>query len=173
MTASTPTTSTATNAPTSLHTRTLLECATQRGFTTFGKAVTAAGLADTLNGAGPFTVFAPSDAAFQALPAGTLDRLLKPEHKDELAAVLTYHVVSGRVSGAELGKLSTTATVNGQPAPVSMDHGKVAIGGATVTEADIGARNGVLHAIDKVMLPTAKASNDPVTPAPLPATGTR
>jgi uncharacterized surface protein with fasciclin (FAS1) repeats len=122
-------------------------------FGVFGKAVATAGLTDTLKGVGPFTVFAPTDAAFNKLPPGTLDRLLKPENKAELASILTYHVVTGRNSAAEVGKMDKTGTVNGQSAPITMSNGKVSIDGAHVVAADIATSNGVIHGIDKVNLP--------------------
>jgi len=123
--------------------------------TTLVAAVKAAGLVETLKGPGPFTVFAPTDAAFAKLPAGKLDTLMKPENKDELASVLKYHVLAGRKSVADMGKWDAAKTVNGQAAPIKMLEGKFSIDGAHVTEADIGSSNGVIHGIDKVNLPTA------------------
>jgi uncharacterized surface protein with fasciclin (FAS1) repeats len=127
-------------------------------FKTFGKAVQSAGLDATLRGAGPFTIFAPTDAAFAKLPSGKLESLLKPENKDELAAVLKYHVVNGRRSSADLAKWTEAKTINGQPAPIVMKNGKACIDGANLTEADIGSSNGVIHGIDKVNLPTSTAT---------------
>lgn len=136
--------------------RNLLDTAAAKGsFGTFAKAVEQAGLSETLRGVGPFTVFAPTDAAFAKLPAGKLDTLMKPENKDELASVLKYHVLAGRKSVADMGKWDAAKTVNGQAAPIRMLEGKFSIDGAHVTEADIGSSNGVIHGIDKVNLPTA------------------
>jgi uncharacterized surface protein with fasciclin (FAS1) repeats len=127
-------------------------------FQTFGKAVQSAGLDATLRGAGPFTIFAPTDAAFAKLPSGKLESLLKPENRDELAAVLKYHVVNGRRSSAELAKWTEARTINGQPAPIVMKDGKACIDGAHLTEADIVSSNGVIHGIDKVNLPASTAT---------------
>ena len=128
--------------------------ASQGSFATFGKALDAAGLSDTLKGAGPYTVFAPTDAAFQKLPAGKLDNWLKPENKAELIAVLNYHVTPGRVSAADVGKLSETKTVQGQSAKIKMSGDNVTIDGANITLTDIHSSNGVIHAIDTVLVPT-------------------
>ena len=126
-------------------------------FKTLAAAVTAAGLVDTLKGPGPFTVFAPTDAAFAALPAGTVEKLLKPENKDQLTAVLTYHVVSGKVMAADVVKLSEAKTVNGASLKISATGEKVMINDtATVAKADISASNGVIHVIDTVLLPPTK-----------------
>lgn len=114
-------------------------------------AVSAAGLVDTLNGAGPFTVFAPTDEAFAALPAGVLDALLMPENKDTLAKVLTYHVVPGKVMAADVTD-GSVATVEGQSVTLSTSNG-VTVDGATVITPDIEASNGVIHVIDAVILP--------------------
>lgn len=134
----------------------IIEVATGAGqFTTLVAAINAAGLTETLNGAGPFTVFAPSDAAFAKLPAGTVERLLMPENKSKLAALLSYHVVPGRVASADLsGVTATPATVQGGTLAVDTSGG-VKIGGATVTTPDIIASNGVIHVIDTVLLPPA------------------
>lgn len=133
----------------------LVDTAAANGsFKTFGKAIERAGLSDTLRGAGPFTIFAPTDAAFDKLPAGRLDNLLKPENKDELVSLLNYHVINGRKSVAEIGKWDAAKMVNGQSAPIKMTDGKVSIDGARVTSADIGSKNGVIHGIDKVNVPT-------------------
>ncbi|MCU0828800.1 MAG: fasciclin domain-containing protein [Tabrizicola sp.] len=122
-------------------------------FSTLVAAVSAAGLVDTLKGDGPFTVFAPTNAAFAALPAGTVENLLKPENKDQLVAILTYHVVPGAVTSDQLaGQRLTVATVNG--ANVHIDGRKgVKVNKSRVTTADIMASNGVIHVIDKVLLP--------------------
>lgn len=124
-------------------------------FKTLAAALTAAGLVDTLKGPGPFTVFAPTDAAFAALPAGTVDTLLKPENKAKLTAILTYHVVAGKVMAADVVKLKEAKTVNGAMVAVKVDGGNVMINNAKVTTADIKASNGVIHVIDTVLLPPA------------------
>nr|WP_245701874.1 fasciclin domain-containing protein [Roseivirga misakiensis] len=116
-------------------------------------AVKAGGLVETLQGDGPFTVFAPTDEAFAALPKGTLDMLLKPENKDKLVAILTYHVVAGKVMSTDLSNGQKAATVNGQKVTVSIGNGDVKISGAKVIAADVKAKNGVVHIIDKVILP--------------------
>jgi uncharacterized surface protein with fasciclin (FAS1) repeats len=122
-------------------------------FKTLAAALQVADLVGTLKGAGPFTVFAPTDAAFARLPAGTVESLLKPENKAKLTAILTYHVVPGAVKAEQVTKLDEAKTVNGAMVKVSTDHGKVMINNATVVKADIGASNGVIHVIDKVILP--------------------
>ena len=124
-------------------------------FKTLAAALTAAGLVDTLKGPGPFTVIAPTDAAFAKLPAGTLDTLLKPESKAKLTAILTYHVVAGKVIAADVVKLKEAKTVNGAMVAVKGDGGTVRINNAKVTTADIAASNGVIHVIDTVLLPPA------------------
>lgn len=135
--------------------RNLLDAAVAHGsFKTFTKAVEQAGMGETLRGPGPFTVFAPTDAAFAKLPAGKLDELLKPENKTELVSILNYHVVSGRKSAADIGSWEKAETVNGQSAPIKLLDNKVVIDGANVTAADIGSSNGVIHGIDKVNMPT-------------------
>ena len=122
-------------------------------FKTLVAAVTAAGLVDTLKSKGPFTVFAPTDAAFAKLPAGTVESLLKPENKSKLVAILTYHVVPGKVMSADIaGKKLNVATVQGGKINVNAMSG-VMINGAKVVSADIAASNGVIHVIDKVILP--------------------
>jgi uncharacterized surface protein with fasciclin (FAS1) repeats len=122
-------------------------------FKTLAAALQAAGLVQTLKGAGPFTVFAPSDEAFAKLPAGTVESLLKPENKAKLTAILTYHVVPGNVKAADVMKLTTAKTVQGGSVKVSGAGGKVMIDNATVTQADIAASNGVIHVIDTVLMP--------------------
>lgn len=123
-------------------------------FNTLVAAVKAAGLVETLKGSGPFTVFAPTDAAFAKLPAGTVESLLKPENKDKLVAVLTYHVVPGKVMSSEIaGKSAAVATVQGQSVKVDATMGGVMVDSAKVTSADIVASNGVIHVIDTVILP--------------------
>jgi uncharacterized surface protein with fasciclin (FAS1) repeats len=125
-------------------------------FKTLTAALKAAGLVDTLKSSGPFTVFAPTDEAFAKLPAGTVENLLKPENKDQLAAILTYHVVPGKVMAAEVVKLDEATTVNGQMIDVSVAGDKVMANDATVTKTDIEASNGVIHVIDSVILPPTK-----------------
>ncbi len=122
-------------------------------FNTLVAAVEAAGLVETLKGDGPFTVFAPTDEAFAALPEGTVEDLLKPENKDKLVAILTYHVVSGKVMASDVAGAETmAATVQGQELKIDGSNG-VMINGATVTSADVEASNGVIHVIDQVLLP--------------------
>ena len=116
-------------------------------------AVKAAGLVETLSGAGPFTVFAPTNAAFAALPAGTVDNLLKPENKADLTGILTYHVVPGTLKAADLTDGQKLKTVNGAELTVSVKDGKVMIDGANVTAADLTAGNGVVHVLDAVVMP--------------------
>lgn len=132
----------------------IVDIASSNGnFNTLVAAVTAAGLVDTLKGDGPFTVFAPTDEAFAALPAGTVDTLLLPENKDQLVAILTYHVVPGAVTSDQLaGQHIDVATVNGAEVRVNGSNG-VKVNDATVTTADIIASNGVIHVIDSVLLP--------------------
>ncbi len=115
-------------------------------------AVQAAGLAETLSGEGPFTVFAPTNAAFEALPAGVLEDLLKPENKQMLVDVLTHHVVAGEVKSTDLKEGQTAETVQGEDVTVSLKDG-AQISGANVSTADVDASNGVVHIIDKVILP--------------------
>jgi uncharacterized surface protein with fasciclin (FAS1) repeats len=144
-----PATATATTAKS-----TIVETAVAAGsFKTLVAAVQAAGLVETLNGAGPFTVFAPTDEAFAKLPAGTLEMLLKPENKAKLAAILTYHVVPGAVKAADVVKLKNAGTVNGQRVDIKVDGAKVTVDGAAVTATDIACSNGVIHVIDTVILP--------------------
>lgn len=121
--------------------------------TTLVAAVKAAGLAETLSGTGPFTVFAPTNAAFDKLPAGTVDNLLKPEMKGDLTSVLTYHVVPGALRAADLKDGQKLTTVQGKELTVSMKDGSVMIDGATVTTADVISSNGVTHVIDAVVIP--------------------
>lgn len=136
------------------HSKDIVDTAVGAGsFTTLVAAVQATGLVDTLKGEGPFTVFAPTDAAFAALPAGTVENLLKPENKDQLVKVLTYHVVPGAVTSDQLaGQRLSVATVQGQSVHVDGRDG-VKVNAARVTTADIMASNGVIHVIDTVLLP--------------------
>jgi uncharacterized surface protein with fasciclin (FAS1) repeats len=131
----------------------IVETAIEAGtFTTLVAAVQAAGLVETLTGEGPFTVFAPTDEAFAALPAGTVESLLLPENLDQLVAVLTYHVVPGAVMSTDLTDGMTATTVQGGDITIDLDNG-VTVNGATVVAADIVASNGVIHVINAVILP--------------------
>ncbi|MFA0557735.1 fasciclin domain-containing protein [Vibrio sp. 10N.222.55.A1] len=132
----------------------IVDVAAENGsFNTLVAAVKAAGLVETLEGDGPFTVFAPTDEAFAALPEGTVDMLLKPENKDKLIAVLTYHVVPGKIMASEVMKLDSAVTVQGEAVMVGIDHGNVMVNKAQVVMADVEASNGVIHVIDAVLLP--------------------
>ncbi len=140
---------TATEAP-----QTIVDIAVSAGsFTTLVAALEAAGLVETLQGAGPFTVFAPTDEAFAKLPEGTVEELLKPENKDQLVQILTYHVVAGNVMAADAAKLNSADTVAMLPVTIKTEMDKVMINNATVAQADIVASNGVIHVIDTVLLP--------------------
>jgi len=121
-------------------------------FSTLVTAVKAAGLVDTLNSKGPFTVFAPTNAAFAKLPAGTVESLLKPENKAKLTAILTYHVVAGKVLAADVVKLKSADTVNGKAVAIDASMG-VKVNDANITATDIKASNGVIHVIDTVLIP--------------------
>jgi uncharacterized surface protein with fasciclin (FAS1) repeats len=137
-----------------LPTNNLVETAAANGsFNTFGKLVESAGLGDTLRGPGPFTVFAPTDAAFEKLPAGKIDALLQPENKVELTSIINYHLLKGRNTVSDIGKWVSANTINGQAAPVKLDGETLRIDGAEITSADIGSTNGVIHGIDKVIMP--------------------
>ena len=127
-------------------------------FSTLVAAVKAAGLAETLSGEGPFTVFAPTNAAFEKLPKGTVESLLKPENKAKLASILKYHVVAGKVMAADAVKLDgkSAKTVEGSSAPITVKDGAAYIGGAKIVKTDIVGSNGVIHVIDAVILPPAK-----------------
>ncbi|MBA6251107.1 MULTISPECIES: fasciclin domain-containing protein [unclassified Colwellia] len=122
-------------------------------FNTLVAAVKAGGLVDTLKGKGPFTVFAPTDEAFAKLPAGTVEMLLKPENKDKLVSILTYHVVAGKVMSTDVVKVDSASTVQGQMLMVKVDGGNVMINNAKVIMADVKASNGVIHVIDTVLMP--------------------
>jgi uncharacterized surface protein with fasciclin (FAS1) repeats len=136
-------------------TKNLIDTAAANGsFKTFGKAIEYAGLSDTLRGVGPFTIFAPTDAAFDKLPAGKLEELFKPENKKELVSLMNYHVVNGRKHVADIGKWEAAKTIGGKSAPIKLTDDKVSIDGAQVTSADIDSSNGVIHGIDKVNMPT-------------------
>ncbi len=127
-------------------------------FKTLVAAVKAAGLVETLKGKGPFTVFAPTDEAFAKLPAGTVENLLKPENKDQLVAILTYHVVAGRVAAADVVKLKSAKTVQGQEVTIKVADGKVKVDSANVVKTDIVCSNGIIHVIDQVILPAAPSA---------------
>ena len=122
-------------------------------FNTLAKALQAADLVDTLKGQGPFTVFAPTDEAFAKLPAGTLNDLLKAENKQKLQRILTYHVVPGRVSSADVVKLRTAKAVSGDTIGIKANGGSVMVDSARVVKTDVQASNGVIHVIDSVILP--------------------
>jgi uncharacterized surface protein with fasciclin (FAS1) repeats len=122
-------------------------------FNTLATALKAAGLVDTLKGPGPFTVFAPTDAAFAKLPAGTVESLLQPENREKLRRVLTYHVVAGKVGSAEVTKLNSAKAVSGDNIKIAVKNGKVMVNNANVVTADVAASNGVIHVIDTVILP--------------------
>ena len=136
------------------HMKNLVETAAGNdAFKTLVAAVKAAGLVETLAGKGPFTVFAPTNEAFAKLPEGTVESLLKPENKDKLISVLTYHVVPGKVMSKDIKPSQMVKTVNGQQVSIKLSYGKVSVDGATVTASDVEADNGVIHVIDTVILP--------------------
>ena len=121
-------------------------------FKTLVTAVKAAGLVETLQGKGPFTVFAPTDEAFAKLPTGTVESLLKPENKEKLVAILTYHVLPGKVMAADVNTMKAK-TVNGKELSIKVEDGKVTVDNANVVKTDVAASNGVIHVIDSVVLP--------------------
>lgn len=123
-------------------------------FSTLVAAVKAAGLVDALKGEGPLTVFAPTNEAFAKLPAGTVESLLLPENKDTLVSILTYHVVAGKVTAAEVVKVNSATSLQGQDIAVTVSDGTVMVNNATVTATDIMASNGVIHVIDTVIMPS-------------------
>jgi uncharacterized surface protein with fasciclin (FAS1) repeats len=132
----------------------IVETAVAAGnFKTLVTALQAAGLVDTLKGTGPFTVFAPTDEAFAKLPAGTVENLLKPENKEKLVAILTYHVVAGDVMAKDVVKMSEAKTLNGKDVKIMVHGSTVMINDATVIKADIVCSNGVIHVIDTVLIP--------------------
>ena len=135
-------------------TRDVVDTAVAAGsFKTLAKALDAAGLVNTLKGAGPFTVFAPTDEAFAKLPDGTLETLLKPENKEQLRRILTYHVVAGKVMASDVVKVQSAKAVSGDTITVKVHDGVVHVDNATVTSADVLASNGVIHVINSVILP--------------------
>lgn len=151
---STQTSQTQTQKETTMEAKNIVEIASSNpDFSTLVTAVKAAGLVETLSGSGPFTVFAPTNAAFEKLPAGTLDSLLKDPAK--LKSILTYHVVSGNVKAADVVKLTKATTVEGQDVSVKVDGSMVMINDSKVTKTDISASNGTIHVIDTVLLPPA------------------
>lgn len=126
-------------------------------FTTLAAALGAAGLVDTLKGDGPFTVYAPTDAAFAALPHGTVETLLKPENKDQLIAILTYHVSPGKMMAKQVARKDMVGTVNGEMVDVTLnDDGTVNLDGAFIIGANIETSNGIIHVIDSVLIPDGK-----------------
>jgi uncharacterized surface protein with fasciclin (FAS1) repeats len=132
----------------------IVDTAVEAGsFSTLAAALDAAGLVETLKGEGPFTVFAPTDEAFAKLPEGTVEDLLKPENKDKLTAILTYHVVAGKVMAADVVKLDSATTVEGSDVSIKANDMGVMVDGAKVVKTDIAASNGVIHVIDSVILP--------------------
>ena len=136
------------------HEKDIVDTAVAAGsFKTLVAAVKAAGLVETLKGKGPFTVFAPTDEAFAKLPAGTLDNLLKPENKEKLKGILTYHVVPGKFMAKDVVTLKEAKTVNGQMLTIAVKDGKVMVDKANVAKTDVAASNGVIHVIDAVLLP--------------------
>lgn len=137
---------------------TIVEAISKTGnHTTLTKAIEVAGLTETLKGAGPYTVFAPTDEAFAKLPAGALEELLKPENKEKLVAVLTYHVVAGNVTSAEVAKMKTAQTAQGSELTISSAAEGVKVGNAMVKQADVTASNGTIHVIDTVLMPSGGA----------------
>lgn len=147
------TTATAISAPAVAQDADIVDTAVAAGnFTTLVAAVEAAGLVETLKGEGPFTVFAPTDEAFAALPEGTVETLLQPENRDQLTAILTYHVVPGQVMSGDLSDGMTATTVQGADVTIRTEGG-VMVNDATVTTPDIQASNGVIHVIDSVIMP--------------------
>ncbi len=136
------------------HEKDIVDTAVAAGsFDTLVAAVKAAGLVETLKGDGPFTVFAPTDEAFAALPAGTVENLLKPENKEKLQAILKYHVVAGKVMAADVVKIKSAKTVEGSDVKISASKTGVMVDGANVVKTDIETSNGVIHVIDAVILP--------------------
>ena len=155
--AETATTQEKTMQATAANTMDIVDTAVKAGsFKTLVAAVQAAGLVETLKGKGPFTVFAPTDEAFAKLPKGTVESLLLPENKAKLVDILTYHVVPGQVMAADVVKLTSAKTVEGQSVAIVVKDGKVRVDGANVVQTDIVTSNGVIHVIDSVILPKTK-----------------
>ena len=145
-----------TGAPAQAQNRDIVDTAVAAGqFKTLAAALTAAGLVETLKGAGPFTVFAPTDEAFAKLPAGALQDLLKPENKEKLRRILTYHVVAGRVTASDVVALTSAKAVSGDTIRVKATGGTVTVDAAKVVKTDIAASNGIIHVIDSVIMPEA------------------
>lgn len=143
-----------THSKTSAGKKDIVDTAVSAGsFNTLVAALTAADLAETLHGEGPYTVFAPTDDAFAKLPKGTVDELLRPENKAQLQAILTYHVVSGKVMAEDVVKISSAKTVNGESFRITQANGIVMVDNAKVVQTDIMASNGVIHVIDTVIMP--------------------
>lgn len=141
----------------------IVETAVASGqFTTLAKALQVAGLVDTLKGEGPFTVFAPTDEAFALIPSTTMDDLLKPENRDQLVAILTYHVASGKLLSTDLDGAMSVPTLEGEDVAVSSEDGSVMVDDAEVTKADIECSNGVIHAIDQVLMPGMEEEEEEV-----------
>lgn len=140
-------------------TQNIVDAAAANGsFKTFGKALERAGMIDTLRGTGPFTVFAPTDAAFDKMPAGRLETLFQPGNKEELVSLLNYHVLKGSKLLADIGKWTSARTIAGKEAPIKMTGDKVSVDGAQITSPDIATSNGVIHGIDKVNVPEPLAA---------------
>jgi len=140
-------------------TQNIVDAAAANGsFKTFGKALERAGMRDTLRGAGPFTVFAPTDAPFDKMPAGRLETLFQPAHKEELVSLLNYHVLKGSKLVADIGKWASARTINGKEAPIMLTGDQVSVDGAQITSPDIATSNGVIHGIDKVNVPETLAA---------------
>lgn len=141
-------------APMATEGETIVDVATANGsFNTLVSAIQAAGLAETLSGEGPYTVFAPTDEAFAALPEGTLDKLLLPENKEVLTQILTYHVVSGNIPSSDV-TTGAVPSLEGTDLDITADAGSVTVNDATVTQPDVMASNGVIHVIDQVLVPS-------------------
>lgn len=141
----------------------IVETAQEAGqFNTLVQAVQAAGLADTLAGNGPYTVFAPTDEAFASLPEGTLESLLLPENKDKLTKILTFHIVEGNVTSDQVVGLSSAQTLEGGELSIAVDGADVKVGGADVVQADIPCSNGVIHVVNTVLMPAEGGAEAPV-----------
>ena len=151
------TTAAASNASAQAPAKDIVDTAVAAGsFKTLAKALQAAGLVETLKGAGPFTVLAPTDEAFAKLPAGTVDMLLKPENREKLRRILSYHVVQGKVMAAEVSKMKSAKAVSGDTLAIAVHEDGVMIDKSRVVKTDIAASNGVIHVIDSVLMPEEK-----------------